>query len=212
MDPTDTSVESFDRFAKDYEDTFMDYGPYLQTYAAFCAHLKPHHNRLLDIACGPGNISYYLSQRHPELTLQITGVDLSEQMLALARHNLPTGSFHRLDTRNIASLTGPFDVIVCGFGLPYLSRSEVESFFMNIRQLISPQGLIYLSTMAGDDSQSGWKTTRAGGRYYVHYHSEAFLQSQLLKQGFILKETLKKPFEHGDLPTAIDLFLFAEVP
>ncbi len=209
MDRTDISVDSFNRFAKDYEDTFMDYGPYLQTYEALSQRLKPHHTRLLDIACGPGNISHYLSQKRPEL--KITGVDLSEQMLNLARQNIPNGSFHRLDTREIASLAGPFDVIVCGFGLPYLSRPEVENFFLHIRPLLSPQGLIYLSAMAGDESQSGWKTTRAGGRYYVHYHSEAFLRAQLLKQGFILKEILKKPFEHGDLPTAIDLFLFAEV-
>ena len=77
MDPTETSVESFDRFAQHYADTFMDHAAYLQTHDAFDAPIKPQHTRLLDIACGPGNIASYLSKKRPDL--QVTGVDLSEQ-------------------------------------------------------------------------------------------------------------------------------------
>jgi trans-aconitate methyltransferase len=42
------------------------------------------------LACGPGNISRYLSLR---LELNVTGFDLSDSMLDIARENILDGRF-----------------------------------------------------------------------------------------------------------------------
>ena len=45
----------------------------------------PVHARVLDIGCGPGNVTSYLRRRYPERHLQLYGLDCSQEMLKIAR-------------------------------------------------------------------------------------------------------------------------------
>lgn len=202
------SIESFNTFAASYQERFGAYKPYLETYAAFYQYFEPEQTALLDIACGPANISVYFSNQRPEL--KITGTDLSENMLRLAQENLPQGDFKALDTRQIAVLDQTFDIVVCGFGLPYLSHREASQLIVDIRQLLNPGGLLYLSTMEGEDFCTEQKVTPAGGRYEIHYHSFDFLKGTLESQGFQLLKTIRQDFTLGD-STLRDLFLMARL-
>ena len=67
--------------------------------------------RLLDIACGTG--------RHAgefvALGWDVTGVDLSDELLEHARLNAPTARFERQDMRELDVKGGPFDAVTCLF-------------------------------------------------------------------------------------------------
>ena len=49
--------------------------------------------RILDIACGTGEQSLYLAKHY-----QVTGIDLSEDMLAKAREKVPQAEFLKMDS------------------------------------------------------------------------------------------------------------------
>lgn len=51
----------------------MEFAPYTQTYESLLYYLTEH-SRLLDISCGPGNISRFLVAKEPRLT--VFGIDL----------------------------------------------------------------------------------------------------------------------------------------
>jgi SAM-dependent methyltransferase len=67
--------------------------------------------RLLDVACGSGRHAAEFSS----LGWDVTGVDLSEELLELARSNAPTAHFLRQDMRHLRVPGAPFDAITCLF-------------------------------------------------------------------------------------------------
>jgi SAM-dependent methyltransferase len=70
---------------------------------------KPEAKTVLEIACGTGAILGFLAD-----TYEVTGLDRSQQMLALARKKLPHIRFYR-QGMTCFSIAKQFDVIVCVF-------------------------------------------------------------------------------------------------
>lgn len=66
--------------------------------------------RLLDIACGTGGQALYLSKY-----FDVTGVDLSEGMIEIARKKVPEAVFAAGDMRAL-DVEGPFDIAVNLYG------------------------------------------------------------------------------------------------
>lgn len=66
-------------------------------------------NALLDVACGTGGHIRHLRDRY-----EITGIDLSRQMLRIARRHCPGIPLREADMTDF-SLGRPFDAIVCLF-------------------------------------------------------------------------------------------------
>ena len=135
----------FNDLAEVYQERFMDQSAYHDGFDLFCAQLPQVAPRLLDVACGPGNISKYLLEKCPDA--QLLGIDLAPNMLQLAAQNNPQARFQELDAREIHSLQGPFEGIVCGFCLPYLSREATEKLISDTAGLLVPGGVAYFSTM-----------------------------------------------------------------
>ena len=69
-----TPAELFNKYALSYSEKFMDVSQYADTLDVFCNGL-PASAKVLDIACGPGNIAKYLLNKHPDM--QLTGIDLA---------------------------------------------------------------------------------------------------------------------------------------
>src|SRR5204863_9540276 len=126
MDPCAISVSAFDKLADRYREKFMDLTMYNNSYRGFCGLLPPGRARVLDAACGPGNVSRYLMAQRPDLDL--LGIDLAPRMVDLARQAVPSARFAVHDCRRLAELQLRFDGIICAFGLPYLSGEEATGF------------------------------------------------------------------------------------
>ena len=123
---TKVAVDTFDRAAVSYAEKFMDVSCYQPQLETFCEHLKPHVPSLLELACGPGNLTKVLLALRPDLNMLAT--DLAPNMLKIASEINPTATFELLDVRALGQLKQTFDGIVNGFGLPYLSKSDAITF------------------------------------------------------------------------------------
>ena len=66
-------------------------------------------NRVLDVACGTGMHMQYLIQ-----DFEVEGLDLDENLLALARQRVPRASFHQGDMVDF-DLGKRFDTVICLF-------------------------------------------------------------------------------------------------
>src|SRR5690606_11871580 len=111
--------------------------------------------KILEIGCGPGNITKYLLFKRPDFN--IYGIDIAPKMIALAKSNNPTANFNIMDARQISSLKTKFDGIVCGFCLPYLSNTDCEKLIFDSFNLLNNNGLIYISFAEGDPDTSGFQ-------------------------------------------------------
>jgi predicted TPR repeat methyltransferase len=194
MDSYQITFRSWDKVATAYEAYFMDLDLYNDTYDAFCELLHQPYPRVLEIGCGPGNISRYLLRQRPDL--QLEGVDISPSMIALAQAHNPTGRFLVLDCRHLDTLSGPYDAIVGGFCLPYLSQADCHKLFRDCAALLAPGGIFYISTIEGLYENSGYETGSSGqDQMYVYYYPENYLQARLDEGGFKTLHLFRKTFK-----------------
>ena len=79
----------------------------------------------LDVACGPGTLSLKLAA----LTREVVGIDLTDELLAIARRkageqHLQNVRFSSADVENIPFPAESFDLVVCGSALHHFPDPE----------------------------------------------------------------------------------------
>lgn len=201
--------ELFDIYANHYETKFMDLSSYHDTFDVFCELIEKKNAEVLELACGPGNITNYILKKRPDFKL--IGTDLAPKMLELAKKNNPTAVFTLMDCRAIDKLDDKYDAILFGFGLPYISKDEAIQFIRNASVILNSGGIIYLSTMEDLYSKSGLRTSSDGKyRSYIHYHEADYLTSSLTENGFEIMDMrrIDYPEQNGDITK--DLVIIAK--
>jgi len=186
------TLETYNNAAKNYQARFMGMDLYHDTYDSFCALIKKQNASVFEIACGPGNVTRYLLSNRPDF--RIFGIDLAPNMVELAKINNPNADFQVMDCRNIDKLKNSFDAIMCSFCMPYLSKEECAKLIAVSSKLLNPNGLLYLSTMEGDYSNSGFETTSFSGpdKVFIYYHQADFLSDCLINNGFQIVDLQRK--------------------
>jgi len=199
------TVSTFDKFAEQYQEKYMHFDLYISTYKKLSDLIDRSHSKVLDIACGPGNISAYLQGQRPNL--EIVGLDLSPGMVKLAQVNNPGAQFKVMDARYVSNLGAGFDVIACGFVVPYLNAQDAEKLLIDTYSLLRKNGLLYLSTMEGKESHSGRQTSPSGDSVFVYYHSTERIKNWLNQCGYTLLECESLPFP--DTEDKQEIFFYA---
>lgn len=208
MNKNQIAVNIFNKYAQQYSERFMDVSLYHQTFDSFLSRLPIKEAEILEVACGPGNITKYLLSEQP--ALRIFGTDLAPQMLEIAKQHNPTATFELLDAREIKSLGKKFHGILCGFCFPYFSKEEALKFIHDASSVLLDNGVIYISTMEDDYSKSGPKKGSQGDEIFMHFHEAAYLTEELLKNGFTNIDTHRLESKGTDGLTYTDLVLIAK--
>ena len=92
---------------------------------------------IIDLGCGPGNVTPYLERRWPDAVL--TGVDSSPEMLEKARAALPQASWLQADIAEWSPAKAP-DLIYSNAALHWLSEHEV--LFPRLLNFLAPGGCL----------------------------------------------------------------------
>lgn len=209
MDNTKAAIEVFNRHAEDYQVRYMDQGMYADALTFFVKHLDGPSPEVLDVACGPGNITRFICDLGPDI--RATGIDLAEKMLELARQNNPHALFRSLDARDIDQLEQTFHGIILGFILPYLSKEETALLIQKCAEKLLPNGILYLSTMEDAYEKSAYTlpSTGIGPAVFMHYYEGPVLLNLLAKQGFQIVFEDRKEYLNGKGEPVTDLILVA---
>ena len=192
MDRYKETFETWNKLASLYQDKFMDLDLYNETYDFVCNSITRVNAKVLEIGCGPGNITKYLLSQRPDF--DIFGIDISPNMIELAEKNNPTAKFAVMDSRQINSLEKKYDGIIGGFCLPYLSKTESKELISHSYELLNDNGLIYLSFVEGDPAKSDFKVSGAG-RVFFHFHNLGDIKEQLVGTNFDEIETFKVKYK-----------------
>ena len=163
------SVATFDRLAERYAEKYFYLDMYDAYLSRFADRIEVHGARVLDVACGPGNVSAYLGKLRPDLDL--VGIDLAEGMISQARLRVPSAKFCVKDCRHIGGLGQLFDASAFSFGLSYLTDDDAKQFFTSLNASLTDSAVLYLSTITSDSGWSGFETSSSGDRVYVEYRS-----------------------------------------
>jgi ubiquinone/menaquinone biosynthesis C-methylase UbiE len=190
------TFDTWNKVAQLYESKFMDLDLYNDTYDFFCDSLKNDHAAILELGCGPGNITQYLLSQKPNV--RITAIDISENMITLAKKNNPNAQFQVMDCRDISKIQNRFDAIICGFTIPYLSKTDCSKLINDCHNLLEKNGNLYLSFVAGDYQISGFISGRTGNRTYFYYHDLRQIKDELQKNSFTIQNLSEKKHPKPD--------------
>ncbi|MEO8761745.1 MAG: class I SAM-dependent methyltransferase [Bacteroidia bacterium] len=209
MDKTKIAVDVFNASATNYQNKFMDVSLYHNTFDVFCNSIAKKDAAVLELACGPGNITQYLLKQRPQF--KILGTDLAPNMLELAKINNPSAEFRLMDCRDLAALNKKYDAIMCGFCLPYLSKEEAMQLISDAAKIINEGGVIYISTMEDDYNKSGWKYSSSGEyKTFTHYHQVNYLTKALIENGCTIIDLQRKEYPDQSGGKVVDLILIAK--
>jgi SAM-dependent methyltransferase len=207
MDNYKETFETWNKVAALYQDKFMHLDLYNETYDFICTAISKEKAAILEIGCGPGNITKYLFTKRPDFN--IFGIDIAPNMVDLAKKNNPAADFKVLDIREIDTIKTTFDGIVCGFCLPYLSAADSKKLFVDAYHLLNNDGFIYISFVEGDPDRSGFQTASTGDRSFFYYYNLEDLQMQLIENGFELLKIFKVEYKKTETEKDIHTILTA---
>ncbi len=192
----EATFETWNNIAALYEERFMDLTIYNDTYDFFCQHIFTDQPRILEVGCGPGNISKYILAKRPDI--ELTAIDISPSMVALAQKNTTSGDFLVMDGRYISQLNKSFDGIISGFHMPYMDAGDVNAFLVDCHALLNLHGVIYVSFVDGPYINSSLVRSSSGDSMLFYYYTEQDITATLKTIGFDIIYVWHIDYERSD--------------
>lgn len=187
-DDNKNAVRVFNEMAEVYQQKYMNVDSYQECLDYFISKLGAT-GTIQDLACGPGNILKYLSEKNSNLNLE--GIDLSVEMIRLAKLNVPNAKLEVRDCRDLNHLKSRYNGIVCSFLMPYLTEIEIRKLFTDIGHLLAPNGVLYLAFIHEENNRSEIVKSSKGHDVRMHYHSADFVTKLLHDNSFIVDHCKK---------------------
>jgi SAM-dependent methyltransferase len=181
-DPCLVSVATFSRLAERYAAKYFQLDLYDRYLQQFVERIESRGASVLDVACGPGNVSAYLAKVRPDL--ELLGIDLAEGMIREARRRVPAATFVVQDCRHSDELKTVFDAAAFAFGLSYLTDDDAGRFFSSLNSVLTASATLYLSTITGESVWSGFETSSSGDKVYLAYRCVGDVVAMVERAGY----------------------------
>ena len=130
-------------------------------------------SRILDLCCGTGNQLKMLSRNGFK---SLHCLDLSEQMLEVARRGDHSINVHREDAARTGFRDNEFDIVILSFALHEKDRQTQENILQEAHRILGDDGLLLVVDYIFDERTSGpgrfGATTiekMAGGEHYSNF-------------------------------------------
>jgi ubiquinone/menaquinone biosynthesis C-methylase UbiE len=132
----------------------------------------------LDVGCGAGvPFTRWLSER-----FRVTGIDLSEGQLKLARQNVPRASFLQQDMTALDLPPQSFDAVTCFYALIHVPREQHARVLAHFQCALKVNG--YLLLITGNNDNPGDVDDFFGAEMYWSHFDRATSLRMIRDAGF----------------------------
>ena len=201
---TNEVSQEFDRYAEAYADKYMDVSAYRHSLKILVSLLQDKQDKILDLACGPANLSKYLLDKIPSLILR--ACDLAPTMLEIAKANLPNQEVFSFDALKLDELKPRHDVILCGGLLPYYSDDLKIKVLTDVIRNLKDNGYLYLTTLITSEEDSPQESKKDQLPTYLLSHPDSYELVRSIGFTIIYKELRTL---HSD-PQGLELIMIAQ--
>ena len=104
---------------------------------------------ILDAGCGPGHDSDYFISNNKN----VVGIDISEEMLQIARNRVNRGIFIKMDIRNQIFSNNQFNGIWVNSVIVHFSKIDVEITLKELKRILRPKGILFINARYGVGEQ-----------------------------------------------------------
>ncbi|PGH46090.1 Methyltransferase domain-containing protein [Micromonospora sediminicola] len=190
----DTVAEDYARLLPDVVEPPLDRA----VLAAFAETVGPD-RPVLEVGCGTGRVTAHLRR----LGVDVSGVDLSPGMVAVARRAYPELRFAVGSMTEPIAADGSLAGLVAWYSVIHLPPELLPEVFAGFHRALAPGGHLLLAVKAGDRLD---RRERAYGHrvsYDVHWLPPQRLSAQLAAAGFVVTATvLREPVDGERQPQA----------
>jgi ubiquinone/menaquinone biosynthesis C-methylase UbiE len=205
---TRRQAAAFDAIGERYDDVFPHKSGQIIATQWMVDRLRPG-ARVLDLGCGTGVPTAGMLT---ESGMEVVGIDVSTEMLALARRNVPTGRFVAMDAMELDGSLGRFDGACAFFSLLMLRRGDIPKVLRRIRSVLEPGGLVAIGMVEGDLDYA--PLSFLGQEMSVTAYPRSDLESAVRADGLHVLEVDVEEFEpaSADVPAERQIFLYCQAP
>jgi len=133
--------QGYNKIAEDYY-SHRNLGKFNSELEKFVSHL-PENAHVLELGCGAGiPTAKFLMERG----IKVTGIDLSDTMLNLARKNVPEGNFIKMDMNELKFDENSFDGIISVYALFHIPKKNHLQIFKKAYELLKPGGILMINS------------------------------------------------------------------
>jgi ubiquinone/menaquinone biosynthesis C-methylase UbiE len=141
MIETQMVEKGYDQIAEDYYSN-RDINKFNSELESF-SKLLPKNAHVLDVGCGAGiPTAKFLSEKG----IKVTGIDISETMIKLARQNVPHAEFFKMDANKLQFPENSFDGIISVYTLFHIPRKNHLDIFKQFYEVLKPNGILMMNS------------------------------------------------------------------
>lgn len=95
-------------------------------------------NKAVDFGCGTGRSTRFLQKNG----FETVGIDISKEMIQIAKENDPNGKYHLVQDREYSILNiNSFDLILSAFTFDNITMEKKGTLFSNLKRLLNEKGI-----------------------------------------------------------------------
>jgi ubiquinone/menaquinone biosynthesis C-methylase UbiE len=148
-----------------------------------------------DVGCGTGRLGPYLAARG----LSPRGIDLSPEMIRVARRDHPDFGFEVADLRELPFEDASVAGVVCWYSLMYLAPCDRPTAFGELARVVKPGGHLATAFKAGDGQvRRGGRSVNLGVEFDVYWLSPGEMEQRVIDAGFATVFWGGRPAEDGE--------------
>lgn len=203
-DRTMIAVKTYDKIAQAYTKEFFEDKIDIKHLDRFLS-LLPGGAKILDVGCGPGQFTKYFLKKG----FVAEGIDLSSEMLKIARKMVPKGVFKIMDMRKLKYPNKSFDGLCVAYSFYHIPSKQATGVLKGCNRVLKPNGIIILMLQKGKGEGIMPEPFNPKEKMFFKYYQKGEIKNLLKKSGFkTIYEAERKPRSGLELKQ-IKLFLIA---
>lgn len=148
-----------------------------------------------DIGCGTGRLAPFLAAQG----LSPRGVDLSPEMVRVARRDHPGFTFDVADLRDLPFEDGSLAGVVCWYSLIFLAPDDRAVAFEDLARVVTPGGYLATAFKAGDGKlRRAGRSAGLGVEFDAYWLSAQEMEDRLTGAGFATVFRGSRPAEEQE--------------
>jgi SAM-dependent methyltransferase len=134
-----------EEYARQYRDE-LNHKPFDCTVLDRLATSLPAGGKVCDVGCGPGHVGGYLKQHG----FDVCGLDLSPQMVTVARHLNPDMLFEAADMLDLPFANESLAAILSFYAVIHIRRDNIPRALAEFYRVLQPSGKLLIAFHGGD--------------------------------------------------------------
>lgn len=181
MDKNKLAISTYRKMAQKYTDAYFDDisdFPQVLKYL----NLIPKGGQILDVGSGPGNFTKFIKNQN----YTVTGVDLTPEMIDIAKQKVPGTDFLLMDMRDLNFSDNKFDGLIAAYSLIHIPTVELLDTLKGFYRVLKPGAHALIITQKGEPDQTIDEPLAPGCQMFFNFFTEERLATVLTEAGFTL--------------------------